>query len=83
MHVVKKVTMKCPVPRLVGCQIKLGTCTWLNHNNVFTRLAHRTFAVDQFEEHTMQVNRVRHHRVVHQLDTHALVPGKTDRNVVN
>ena len=35
--------------------------------------------VDQLEEMTVQVDRVNHHRVIHQLDPNALVVGKLDR----
>ena len=89
----KVAVLRDELPRLVaeGCtsvklymtydDMKLGDRQILNLLAVARREG--AMAGDELEEMAVQVNGVRHHRVVHQLDTHALVPGKADWDVVN
>jgi len=81
MHVVEKVTVEGPVARLVRRQVELRAATRLQDYRVLERLTIGRRAIDQLEEMTVQVNGVRHHRVVDELHAHALVIGETDRLV--
>ena len=81
MHVIEKMAVKRPVSWLVGGEIELGEAAGLHDHRVLLWLAIGRCAVDELEEMTVKVDRVRHHGVVDQLDPNPFVIGKADRLV--
>src|SRR3546814_2916018 len=69
MHVVKEVTVERPVAERIGGEIEGRSPTRLDEHGV---LAWRPVALagDQFEEMTVQVDRVAHHRIVDEVHPH-------------
>ena len=56
--------MESPVARLVRRQVELRVAARLHDNRVFERLAVSRRAIDQFEKMAVEVDGVRHHRIV-------------------
>ncbi len=80
-QMIEDMAVKGPVTGFVSGQVKLHTTAGLDIDRVLQRLPVGGRAIDQFEEMPVQMDRVRHHRVVDQLDTHAFIIGKADRVV--
>src|SRR3546814_4039382 len=81
MHVVKEVTVERPVAERIGGEIEGRSPTRLDEHGV---LAWRPVALagDQFEEMTVQVDRVAHHRIVDEVHPHPFALQKRDRFVM-
>src|SRR3546814_15853085 len=79
MHVVKEVTVERPVAERIGGEIEGRSPTRLDEHGV---LAWRPVALagDQFEEMTVQVDRVAHRRIVDEVHPH---PRSADRRLGN
>ena len=68
--------MERPVARFIGGDIQFNALGGFDDNGVFARIA-QTIAVHQFHEHAVQMNWVRHHRVIHQHQSEALAVVKS------
>ena len=56
----------------------MGAAAWLHDNRVFQRLAIIFRAVYQFEEMAVQVDRMRHHRIIDELDPDPFIEREAD-----
>ena len=79
MHVVKEMTVERPVTPFIGGQVELRAAAGLDRQRMFERLTVGRSPVHEFEEVSVQMDRMRHHGVVDELDAHALVIGKLNR----
>src|SRR3546814_20669313 len=78
MHVKVEMAVKGPVAGGVRRQIEADFCTRQNIDGMLHRVT-PGMTVHHLEEVTVQMDRVLHHRVVHQRYQHALIPSKADR----
>ena len=81
MHVQQHVAVERPVTDGIGGQIETRLAARKDVDGVLARLM-ILGAVDQFEEVAVQVNRVRHHRVVDQGHAHAIIMAEGKRGRV-
>ena len=81
VHVIEQMAVKCPVAECIGSQVENYLATGLDHNGM---LAGRVvvMARDEFEEMAMKMNRMVHHRIVDQVNTHPLSLDKRDWGMV-
>ena len=76
-HMQQHVTVECPVAELIGSQIERDLAAGQDVDRVFQRMMART-ASNQFEEVSVQVNRMGHHGVVNEIDAHPLHVAERD-----
>ena len=71
LHVIKEMTVISPTAKRVGGNRIADALRWVDHHGV---LAHLKLPVRilNLAPHAVQVNRVSHHRVVHERDTQSL-----------
>ena len=78
VHVVEKVAMECPVSDVFGRDVHAHLFRRLDHDGVLARHVGAT-SIDQIEEHPVQVDGMRHHRVVDQAQADSLALEELDR----
>lgn len=72
--------MERPIADSVGREVPSGDPARLHDNCMLSRRA-VAMAGDQFEEVSMNMDGVRHHRVIDEIDAHTLALGKWNRFV--
>ena len=65
MHMIEQVAVKCPVPDMFGGNIYTDLVCGFDCYGVLARLV-MAAAIDEIEEHSVQMNGMRHHRVIDQ-----------------
>src|SRR3546814_9710804 len=83
MHVIEQVAVEGPVALLVGGKVEGSAASWLHDHRMLLWLPVRRRAVDQFEEMAVQMDRVRHHRIVDEFHTDTFVIGEANGVVAN
>src|SRR3546814_6740245 len=83
MHVIEQVAVEGPVALLVRGKVEGSAASWLHDHRMLLWLPVRRRAVDQFEEMAVQMDRVRHHRIVDEFHTDTFVIGEANGVVAN
>src|SRR3546814_3434177 len=73
----------CSSDLLVGGKVEGSAASWLHDHRMLLWLPVRRRAVDQFEEMAVQMDRVRHHRIVDEFHTDTFVIGEANGVVAN
>ena len=78
MHVHQHMAMERPVPHCIRRKVERDLCTRQNIDDIFARIL-ALLPVHHLKEMAVQMDRVRHHRVVDEVYTHPLIMPERQR----